>query len=201
MELYEMRRRETPPLSGSEMLGLTTAATVMLKEEYNKELEGLRDYIGQRAAPLKKVRPRLLVASDRLDNPAYFELIEDLGSLVAMDDLDTGSRYCYQKVALDSDPFYALAKRYISRPPCPRMFFWDRQVEQVIQWVEDFHIDGVLHFPQMYSYHRMCSVPYFNDRLTEAGVPVTTISREYHLTNVGQLRTRIGAFIEMLEAR
>lgn len=201
MELYELRKGETPPLSGSEMLGLTTAATVMPKEEFNRELESLWDYIRGRKAPLKKVRPRLLVASDRLDNPAYLKLIEDLGALVAMDDLDTGSRYLYQKVAPDRDPFYALARRYVSRPPCPRMYFWDRQVEQVIKWVKDFHIDGVIHLPQMYSYNRTCSVPYFTDRLTEAGVPLTTILREYHLTNVGQLRTRIEAFIEMLEAR
>ena len=68
-QLYELRKAEIPPLSGSEMLGITTAALLMPKEECNTKLETLLPYIEQRKTGRKKVRPRLLVSSDRLDNP------------------------------------------------------------------------------------------------------------------------------------
>jgi benzoyl-CoA reductase/2-hydroxyglutaryl-CoA dehydratase subunit BcrC/BadD/HgdB len=42
--------------------------------------------------------------------------------------------------------------------------------------------------------------PYFRDSLTAAGIPIMSFNIEYHLANTGQLRTRIGAFIEMLSA-
>lgn len=200
MNVYELRKRERPAISGSEALGLTTAATVMPKEEFNRELKGLLNYLENREAPLSKVHPRLLVTSDRLDNPAYLELIEQAG-VVAMDDLDTGSRYFWKTVDTDLEPVYALAKRYISHPACPRMFFWDQQVEQVIKWVSTFNIDGVLHLPLMHSLNRLSCVPYFQDRLKEVNIPVATFQREYPLVNVGQLRTRVEAFVEMLEAR
>lgn len=197
--LYEWRKRDVPPVSGAEALGIVMAAFFMPKDQYVSELESLMGYIDERKTTLKQSHSRLLVASDRLDNVGYMELIEEEGALVAMDDLDTGSRYLWQTVGNNGDPLYALAKRYISKPACPRMFFFDQQVEQVAQWVRDYKIDGVLHLPHMGSFDRLCCNPYFLERLTELGIPAMTFLREYHLANVGQLRTRIGAFLETLE--
>ncbi len=197
--LYEWRKRDVPPVSGAEALGIVMAAFFMPKDQYVSELESLMGYIDDRKTTLKQSHSRLLVASDRLDNVGYMELIEEEGALVAMDDLDTGSRYLWQTVGNNGDPLYALAKRYISKPACPRMFFFDQQVEQVAQWVRDYKIDGVLHLPHMGSFDRLCCNPYFLERLTELGIPAMTFLREYHLANVGQLRTRIGAFLETLE--
>ncbi len=197
--LYEWRKRDVPPVSGAEALGIVLAAFFMPKDQYVSELESLMGYIDDRKTTLKQSHSRLLVASDRLDNVGYMELIEEEGGLVAMDDLDTGSRYLWQTVGNNGDPLYALAKRYISKPACPRMFFFDQQVEQVAQWVRDYKIDGVLHLPHMGSFDRLCCNPYFLERLTELGIPAMTFLREYHLANVGQLRTRIGAFLETLE--
>ncbi len=201
MELYELRKRDVPPLSGSEFLGLTTASFVMPKDEFDRELGTLLSYLKDRRASLPRVRPRLLVSSEDLDLPLYLKLIEDTGSLVAMDDLNTGSRYCWQTVDTDSEPLYALARRYLTRPTCPRMFDWDKYIDQLIQWVREFNIHGVLNFPAMYAYWREMLVPYLHDRLEEAGIPVISLHREYHLTNIGQLQTRVGAFLEVVEAR
>ncbi|MFH1088137.1 MAG: 2-hydroxyacyl-CoA dehydratase family protein, partial [Chloroflexota bacterium] len=199
--LYSLRKRDVPPLSGSEVLGIVTAASVMPKEVFNRDLKSLLDFLVGRQAPLARFRPRLLVSSTALDNPAYLDLIEGLGSVVAMDDLDTGSRYFWSTVDEEQDPISALARRYISRPPCPRMFFWDKQVERVISWAREFNIDGVLHLPQMYDYPRWFGVPYFERKMKEAGIPIMTFLREYHFTNVGQMKTRVQAFIEATRER
>ncbi|MFC1534962.1 2-hydroxyacyl-CoA dehydratase subunit D [Thermodesulfobacteriota bacterium] len=197
-KVYELRKREIPPLSGAEMLGITTTAMVMPKEEFNRELEALLPYLEERETKLNNVHPRLLITSEMLDNPAYMELVEE-SCLVAMDDMDTGSRYFNKLVdtTLD-DPAYALARRYISRHGAPRMQFWDRQVKQIIDWVEEYKIDGVLGFPHAWCYPQRYRMPYLSDKLKEKGIPNLSLEREYHLANAGQLRTRIGAFVEML---
>ncbi|MDO8472833.1 MAG: 2-hydroxyacyl-CoA dehydratase family protein, partial [Dehalococcoidia bacterium] len=92
-KVYELRKRDMPPLSGAEFLGLTTAALVMPKETFLEYLEGVSDYLTRRKTSLTKVKPRLMVSSDRLFHPGYLEAIEAQGALVAMDDLDTGSRF------------------------------------------------------------------------------------------------------------
>src|SRR3972149_3398211 len=90
--LYQWRQRETPPLSGAEMLGLTLAGTIMPPEEVLKEAEGLLPSLEGRRAALARSSPRILLSSDFLDDPRYVELVEGVGCLVALDDLDTGSR-------------------------------------------------------------------------------------------------------------
>lgn len=199
--IYEFRKRETPPLSGAEILGITTSAGVMPKEEFNRELENLLPYLEKRRTGTKHFRPRVLVTSEMLDNPAYLALVEE-GCLVAMDDMDTGSRSFNQTIDTnEKDPAYALAKGYIRRHGAPRMADWDKQADQVIKWVKEFDIDGVLALPLNWCYPQRFRVPYLTRKLDEAKIPSICIEREYHMANVGQLRTRIGAFLEILTTK
>jgi len=199
IKLYEMRKKEVPPVSGAEAMAIVAAATIMPKDEFNSELSALLPYLMKRKAPVDHVRPRILLSSDTLYNPAYIQLVEQSESLVAMDDLDPGSRYFWQTVEIGSaDPIFALAKRYLSRPGHPRMFAWDRQVKQVIEWVKEYHIDGVLEMPEMYSLPRQFRVPIFHDQLTKAGIPNISIQRFHNMSDANQLKTRIEAFVEML---
>jgi benzoyl-CoA reductase/2-hydroxyglutaryl-CoA dehydratase subunit BcrC/BadD/HgdB len=196
--LYNLRKKENPPLSGAEILGITTSAAVMPREVFHHELEMLFPYLEKRQTALKKLKPRILVSSEMLDNPSYLDLVEE-GCLVAMDDMDTGSRYFMQSVDTTiKDPAYALARRYLSRHGAPRMSAWGKQAEQLIKWTADFKIDGILAMPLNWCYPQRYRMPYLSKRLEDAGIPSVSLEREYHLANVGQLRTRIGAFLEML---
>ncbi len=204
-QLYELRKKASPPISGAECLAITTASFVMPKDRFNEELEALLPYIKTRKSPLKTNKPRLIVSSDDLDNPAYIELVESVGCLVAMDDLDTGSRYFMTKVNTDGmdslSQYRALAKRYLDRPPDPRMFDWPAYVRQLEAWVKEYKIDGVLNLPHADGPWRLVMGPYFTETLTAHGIPHATFVREYHLASVEQLRTRIGAFVESLAGR
>lgn len=200
-KVYELRKREEPPLSGSEALAITSAAMVMPRDEFNKELWELLPYLEKRKANIRRSRPRLMLSSDLLDNPAYIELVEQAGCLVAMDDLDTGSRYFWETTDDGSEgPAYALAVRYLKNNS-PRMFNWRGQAEQLAQWAKEFRIDGVLELPDAYDYPRGFRSPFLARWLKEADIPSMSFERDYHLSNVGQLRTRIEAFLEILQAR
>ena len=78
------------------------------------------------------------------------------------------------------------------------MWFWDRQVDQVIKWVEEFRVDGVITLPELYLHPRRHQLPYFERRLNAAGIPNASFAREYHPSGMGPLKTRVQAFIEML---
>ncbi len=202
--LYDLRKRPAPPLSGSEMLRLTTAAMLMPIEEFTTQVESLLPYLENRECTLETKQPRILVSSDRLDDSRYLDLVEENGCLVAMDDLDTGARWFWERAeAARTDSveamLEALAYRSHAQPASPCMMNWAEQVEQVASWVKAFDIQGVLELPLMYSRSRQMRAPYFKKKLTERGIPIASFEREYQLSNVGQLRTRIGAFVEMLQ--
>ena len=199
---YEMRKRPVPPLTGAEYLGLTLAARIMPVEEFNQKLERILPHLENRMPNFKATRPRILVSSDALDDPRFLKIIEDLGSVVAMDDLDTGSRWFTGDVPVAwGDPSTGLAQRYLFRPACPRMYNWDKQLGQVLDWVRDYDIDGVIDLTARNNYFREFRRPYFAAALSKAGVATISLQREYGLADVAQLQTRIGAFLEMLKTK
>ena len=96
--LYEMRKKDKPPLSGSELWGIVAAAMSMPQSDFIRQLEPLLHYIEQRQPSYNNVQARIMVSSDLLHNVSYLKLIEDVGGLIAMDDLDMGSRYFWDIV-------------------------------------------------------------------------------------------------------
>jgi len=200
-KLYELRKREIPPLTGAEALGISTASRIMPKYEFNRRLKELLPYLEDRKASLKQTHPRLLVSSDHLDHPGYIELIENAGRVVAMDDLDTGSRYFWNSIDnLSTNPWEALAKRYLE-VSSPRMANWEEQVTQLIDWVREFDIDGIIELRQLYSFPREFRFTYSAQQIKEAGIPHLFLRIEYHLSGVGMLTTRVEAFLEMLRGK
>ncbi len=202
MRLYELRKRDVPPLTGAEVLGITTAARIMPREEFNKELQLLLPYIEKRKATLKQLQPRLLMSSEYLDNPAYVSLTESAGSVVVMDDFDTGSRYFWNTVNHYRDNILeAVAERYLNKPAAARMANWNQQTEQIIKWVKEFNVDGVVELRQLYSLPLDYRFFAMKKKLGGAGIPYISLQRQYHLANEGMLRTRIEAFLEMIRGR
>ncbi|MEJ2365790.1 MAG: 2-hydroxyacyl-CoA dehydratase family protein [Deltaproteobacteria bacterium] len=164
-QLYEMRKREIPPISGAEAIGIVMAAFFMPVELFTAELGSLMGYLDQRKCHLKQLRPRLLVISDRMDLMDYLQLVEDEGALVAMDDLDSGSRFFWGSTERNGDPVYALAKRQVSSPAEPCKWHFDKQIDRVIEWVKEYRIDGVLLLPHLGDTDRLCSLPFTLERL------------------------------------
>ncbi len=204
MRIYEMRKRETPPLTGAEVLGITTAARVMPREEFNKEMESLWQYIEKRSLPLNWKRPRILMISEYLDHPGYVEIVEKSGAVVVMDDFDTGSRYFWNNVNMNNssgDIFYAIADRYLNKPAAARMVNWNDQATQLIKWAREFDIDGIIELRQLYSLPLDYRFFAMKKKFSEVDIPYISLSREYHVANQGMLRTRIEAFVEMLKTK
>jgi benzoyl-CoA reductase subunit C len=205
--IYAWRRHPTPVLSGADVLTITLSCMRMAKEAVVDHLRHLVAAFEQdHPKGVGPSLPRILVSSDRLDDPELIRMVEEAGCVVAMDDLDTGSRYFWNLTGrppsdrLDLDSLLeALADRYHSQPASPCMLNWDKQVAQIARWVEAFGIHGVLELPLMYSRSRQMRAPYFKKKLNEMGIPTVSFEREYHLSNIGQLRTRVSAFIEMIQ--
>lgn len=197
-QVYELRKKGKPPLSGAEVLGLTTAAGIMPPQIFNRELEALLPYLQQRETQIKNYRPRLLVTSEMLDNPAYMNLAEE-ACLVAMDDMDSGSRSFNQNVEADrSDSVRALSDGYLSCHSGPNMSSWGSQAGQIATWVKDYNIEGVLAMPLSWCYPQRFRMPFLSRELEKQGIPSLLVERQYNLENIGQIRTRIGAFVEIL---
>jgi bzd-type benzoyl-CoA reductase N subunit len=196
-ELYELRKRDAPPISGAEALGVFTASMVMDREEYNELLEQLLAELKQ-TQTAHKGRARILYSGSILSDPEELRVIEEQGGLVVAEDLCTTSRFFWDFVDPSLDPLEALGKRYLDRLPCARMFEQDKRLEHVLDLAKEYHVDGVIYSAIVYCDPWSYAAPLSLLSLKKAGIPHLQLEREYGLTAEGQLRTRVGAFLEML---
>ena len=145
-QLYELRKKDNPPITGAESLAVVVASTCMPRAEYNQMLKELLEEL-KNAEGIKDHQVRLMLIGSILDDPEYVKVIEDMGGLVVTDSLCFGTRICWGDVDEKAkDPLQALAKYYIQdKPACPRMF--DQQVSRsnfVKDMVKEFKVDGVI---------------------------------------------------------
>jgi len=198
--LYELRKADNPPITGAETLTVTVASTAMPPQRYNDLLRRLLSDL-EGATGNSDYRARLLVLGGELDDPEYLSVIEEQGGLVVADALCFGSRLLWKDVPEDiDDPIVALSQYYVAdRPSCARVFSeYETRAEYLRMMIREFKPDGAiferLMFCDTWGFEQFSLVNDFK----EWGVPLLCMDREYVLSGVGQLRTRVQAFLETM---
>jgi len=198
-QVYELRHDESPPIRGAEALSIILAGQCLPKDHYNVILERLIEELGETEG-ISDYKARLMISgSGGCDDPAYYQIIEDLGGLIVTDSLCFGSRYFWEPVKMNEDIMRSLAVSYLNRPSCAGMC--DKVAERsdyVKEMVKAFRVDGVI-FQRM----RYCDlwggqILHLRKTLKEADIPVLELEREYALGATGQLKTRAQAFLERI---
>ncbi len=186
-------------------------------KRWTEKTEALCDELEKRASKKNWVcppdTPRVMVTGTPMiwpDNwkvPTLVEEANPQGVLVA-DELCSGERLLYDPVGVDewsmNDMLTAIAERYLMASTCPCFTSKDGN-EDRINWmlnkIKEWKIQGVIYYVvrgcMLYAmeYTRVKKV------LDGIGVPVYYLDTEYTREDVGQMKTRVEAFLEMLSAR
>ena len=120
--IYEMREKEEPAFTGAEVLSIFLLATAVPAGV----LEGLLDRVieERRDRKIESYKARLLLGGSATDEVDFVREIESIGGLVVTDALCYGSRAFWPRISdeKEGDPFKAMAKTYLEKLLCPRMF-------------------------------------------------------------------------------
>ncbi|HDP79891.1 MAG TPA: 2-hydroxyacyl-CoA dehydratase [Spirochaetes bacterium] len=200
--LDEMRVAPDAPLTGSEALTAVLAGTAMPRADYNRLLAGFIEE-KKNAGAGHAGRIRLMVVGSACDDVGLLELIEGDRALVVGDNLCFGSRFHRDLVDEDGDPVAALARRYLARNECPRMYggYRDR-LGALAETVRRANIEGVI-----LQNIRFCDLHgaengLFERALEAMGVPCLRLEREYGpLVETGRLRMRLDALLERINRK
>ena len=199
-QLYETRKRKNPPLTGAEALNVVLAAGSMPRDQHNRLLKDLLQELDQRPG-MSGHRARLMIAgSGGCDNPDYYEIIEDAGGLIVADTLCFGGRYFWEPTRIGDDLPLNLAHAYLGRPSCANTT--DQVVERfdfIKQTAGEYDVDGVIFQRIRYCDLWGGQLLYITDQMKKSTIPMLSLEREYKLGAVGQLRTRVQAFLESIE--
>lgn len=205
--LSNFRKKKNIPISGKDVLLISQIAFYDDPTRFTQMTNTLCDELDKRVEEGISVFPkgtkRILLAGTPLAIPNWklHNIVETTGGAVVCEEMCTGTRYFENLVDEDRDTFEgqveALAERYMNIN-CACFTPNEARIDDIKRLVKEYDIDGVidvnLKFCNLYD-----TEGFLVERaLKEAGIPVLGIETDYTDADAQQLRTRIGAFIEML---
>jgi len=151
--------------------------------------------------------PRIHITGSSLvwPNMKLLHTIEEAGAVVVSDDICSMGQYFYNPAELDDwsmkSMIDAIADKYMLPTVCPIFVHSDDRIDRLLELSEQFNVDGIV-----YHILRLCQVYDYEFSkvyrvLEKRNMPIIKIETEYSEEDAGQEKTRIEAFIEMIEAK
>ncbi|MGI6077479.1 MAG: double-cubane-cluster-containing anaerobic reductase [Fastidiosipilaceae bacterium] len=206
--LNALREHEAIPISGRDALLIHQIAFYDDPARFVEMTNKLCDELDQRVADGVSVFPegtkRILLTGTPLSIPNWkvHQIIETNGGAVVCEEMCTGIRYCealVDETGTDLDTMVEnLAERYLGHINCACFTPNDARIDDIIELAKRYKVDGVIDLNL-----KFCNIydteGYFVEKaMREAGIPCIGIETDYTDEDAEQLKTRIGAFIEML---
>jgi predicted CoA-substrate-specific enzyme activase len=202
-EISSLRKRNNPPLTGSDFLEITRAFhTVPAAEQVE-----LLDRIYQRLSSIPEdssSRLRLMVAGGVMadGDRRILDLLEgEIGARVVVEDHCTGLSPFYHDTPLTDDPWADLANGYLDQAPCARQVPLSKRIDFSADLALEYGVDGVI-----YTYLKFCpcyglTKNNFIQKFQSLDLPVLELASDYSQGDTGQIKTRLEAFVEVLQER
>ena len=210
-------RRNSPVIMGRDAMLVNQTSTWDDIERWTQNVNVLCDELEGRVRAkqwaCKVETPRIMLTGTPMfwpDNWKVPTLIEEATpqGVVVADELCSSDRLLYDPVGVDqwnmNDMLNSVAERYLMTSTCPYFTSADGNEDRInwlVKRIKECRVNGVI-----YHVVRGCmlyAMEYTRVKraLDKMGIPVYYLDTEYTREDVGQLKTRVEAFLEMLAER
>jgi benzoyl-CoA reductase subunit C len=206
--LYEFRKADPPLVSGTELTKVLTVGSSLPIAEANRLFDQVLAEIGRREKSHLKKGPRIFIDGACLDNIELIKLVEELGGNVVADTICNGARDHFPKTDAGGDPVDALSRRYLGKINCPKTYRENRtgtfegdiasRFDDIGAYTKEFKAEGAILYIYKYCDPFGFEVPARKAYYESIHVPLLCLEDVYSAGTMGQLRTRIQAFLEMI---
>ena len=201
--ISSLRKKPDPVITGGDFIELMRCYFYLSPGEYKPYLD--EQYKKLLALPEGNTsRIRLMIAGGVIadgDKKILKIVEEDLGARIVCEDHCSGVKAMYNMIREDELPLEAIAEGYFGKAPCSRMKPLSDSIKFSGELAQEYDVDGVL-----YVYLKFCPCygqikNEFLSHYQKLGIPALELSTDYSKNDIGQLKTRIEAFIEVLKER
>ena len=207
--LNNFRKLDKVPISGLDVLLIHQIAFYDDPVRFAGKVHELCDELDQRVeqgiSVYEEGAKRILLTGTPLSIPNWkmHHIIETSGAGVIAEEMCTGLRYCEALVdeeATDMDTMVDnLTKRYLGNINCACFTPNEGRIDDIKRMYKEYNADGVidlnLKFCGIYDIEGVL----VENACQEADIPVMGIETDYTEEDAGQLKTRIEAFVEILD--
>lgn len=204
-EFYELGKMTPPPLTGMDILKVLRGSEFTYdKDNQIKTVKSMTQEIKKRyddgERKVSSSAKRILItgcplgeATDKIIN-----LIEENDGVVVCYENCGGVKNVGFLVDETIDPIDALTDKYLNIA-CSCMTPNDNRVQLLSNLIDDYKVDGVIDVILQACHTYNVETYTIKEFVTkEKDIPYLSLETDYSQTDIGQLKTRIGAFIEML---
>lgn len=202
--LYEVMRNDPAPIKGQDLFKVLYGSGFKFdRKMIPVEVDALVEKIEKEYAEGKMLdkRPRILITGCPIGGATekVIRAVEDNGGVVVTYESCSGAKSIDKLVDEDNPDVYdALAKRYLNIG-CSVMTPNPNRLDLLGRLIDEYKVDGVLEMTlqacHTYNVETLAIRRFVNEK---KGIPYINVETDYSQADIGQLNTRIAAFIEML---
>ncbi len=201
------RAADPVPISGKDALLATQVAFYDDVPRFTQMVNKIADEIearveaGEGAAP--KGAKRILVTGTPMAVPNWkvHDVIEKAGGVVVGEEMCTGSRYYDKLVSEDAstidEMIDAIADKYLDIN-CACFTPNEGRCTDIVRMARDLNADGILNYSLQFCGPYQIEATQVERAAKDAGIPLLKIDTDYSMEDIGQLSTRVEAFLEMI---
>jgi benzoyl-CoA reductase/2-hydroxyglutaryl-CoA dehydratase subunit BcrC/BadD/HgdB len=206
--LYSLRKADPAPISGLDALLANQVFIydnpVRFTESVNKICDELEFRIEKRTGAFPEGAPRILMSGCPMAVPNWKLpwIIETTGAVIVGEESCVGERGA-RNLTDDSgstveELMEAVVDRYFNID-CAIFTPNPDRLNHIIQMYKEYRADGVIHFGLQFCQPYLMEAIPVEKALESKNLPVLRIETDYSMEDVGQLKTRVEAFVEMLK--
>lgn len=206
--LYDLRKADPPLVSGIEVSKVLTVGSSLPIDEANALLDQVLAEVRKREKPPLPRGPRIFIDGACLDNIELIRLVEESGGNVVADTLCNGARDHFPHTDGGGDPIDALSRRYLGKINCPKTYRANKagtfegdvanRFGDIGAYAKEFKVNGAVLYVYKYCDPFGFEVPARKAYYQSINVPMLHLEDIYSGGTIGQLKTRIQAFLEMI---
>lgn len=203
-QFYELGKLMPPPIYGYDLRRVLQATLFISdKEEEIKRIEKLtrdikEDYkINGSSIPL--AAKRILVTGSPLGDATekIIKIIEDNGGVVVCFEMCSSIKNTDDKVDEQGNPIDELTKRYL-KSGCACMSPNNHRLNMISSFIDEYRVDGVVDITLQSCHTYNMEGERVRDTVNKKDKPYLHLETDYSEETMGQLTTRIVAFLEMI---
>lgn len=199
--LYSVMKADPAPISGMDLLNTLIGTTFNFnREEIPAQMDALIEKIKAEGGARQK-QPRILITGCPMGGATMkvVQAVEDNGGVVVCYENCSGVKSMEENVDESlPDVYEALARKYVNIG-CSVMTPNDNRIRLLDRLIDEYQVDGVIDMElqacHTYAVESLRIKRFVNG---EKKIPYMSLETDYSQADVGQLSTRIAAFIEML---
>ncbi len=207
--LAKLRGADPAPISGLDALLANQIAFFDDPVRFTESVNTICDELERRKAEHVGVfpagTPRILISGCPMAVPNWKlpAVIESCGGVIVGEESCIGERGCRNLVPGDAETVDGLIEGIVDRyfkVDCA-VFTPNRdRVEHIEEMVESANADGVIHYGLQFCQPYIMESMNVEKTLEDKEIPVLRVETDYGTEDLGQLKTRVEAFVEQLKA-